>query len=163
MSGSAVYVNLKEFDYGKVIFTQGSASDCMYEVQKGKVGIFLDYGTEKEKKLAEIGPDRIFGEMGMVEGVPRSASAVSLNEFTVVAVITWDVLSFYFKTKPARVVQILQQTSDRLRLMTKVNSEFEKGVRTSIKAIEDGCSRPEALEGLRNAVLDMEMSIKANK
>ncbi len=164
MSKSTTYiVNIKNYMKDDVIFMQGDESTCMYEVQQGRVGIFLDYGTDKEKKIAEIGPDRIFGEMGMVEGLPRSATAVALEKDTELAIITWEILGLYFKTKPSRVVQILQQTSDRLRLTTSVNAELNSKIKGAIASIEGGCSRYEAARILKSMLLEMDNSLANNK
>ncbi len=163
MANNTYIVNLKDYMKDEIIFMQGDESSCMYEVQQGKVGIFLDYGTDTEKKIAEIGPDRIFGEMGMVEGLPRSATAVALEKDTELAIITWEVLGIYFKTKPSRVVQILQQTSDRLRLTTRVNSDLNTRIKEAITSIEGGCSRYEALRILKSLLLEMDDSLKENK
>ena len=163
MAGATVITNLKGYEKGKVVFMEGDESCCMYEVQKGKVGIFTNYGTEKEKMIAEIGRDRIFGEMGMVEGLPRSATAVSLDDFTVLAIITWETLSLYFKTKPSRVVQIMQQTSDRLRLTTKVNTELRHSINQTIIKIDEGCTRTEASSMLKDSIKRMDDAFNDNK
>ncbi|WP_196812511.1 cyclic nucleotide-binding domain-containing protein [Butyrivibrio sp. XPD2002] len=158
-----VITNLKGYEDGQVVFNEGDDSCCMYDVQKGKVGIFLNYGTDKQKKIAEIGAGRVFGEMGMVEGLPRSATAVSLSEFTVLAVITWETLSLYFKAKPSRVVQIMQHTSDRLRVTTKANSGLRASVEQTIEKIENGCSREDASKFLRKALENVEQAFAENK
>ena len=67
MAQNTVYTYVKEYNAGDVIFMQGDESDCMYEVQKGRVDLYSNYGQKDQKKLAEVVPDRIFGEMGMVE------------------------------------------------------------------------------------------------
>ncbi|WP_026511964.1 Crp/Fnr family transcriptional regulator [Butyrivibrio sp. LC3010] len=163
MAKTTVITNLKEYESGRVVFMEGEDSSCMYEVQKGKVGIFTNYGTENEKMIAEIGRDRIFGEMGMVEGLPRSATAVSLSDYTVLAIITWETLSLYFKTRPSRVVQIMQQTSDRLRLTTRVNTELRASINKTIEKINDGCSRPEAASILKDAIVKMDEAFNENR
>ena len=43
----------------EVIFRQGDPSDCMYRIEDGRVGIFLDYGTANQTKLAELKPKLI--------------------------------------------------------------------------------------------------------
>ena len=72
-------MNVKSFKKGAVIFRQGDAGDCMYDIQFGRVGIFDHYGEPDEKKIAELFADQIFGEMGLLDHAPRSATAVALH------------------------------------------------------------------------------------
>ena len=163
MAQNTVYTYVKEYNAGDVIFMQGDESDCMYEVQKGRVDLYSNYGQKDQKKLAEVVPDRIFGEMGMVEGLPRSATAVAGTDFTAVARIKWDVLGLYFKTKPARVVQMMQQMSDRLRLTTKAAMDLRNAVGESIKQIEAEEETYIPLSTLKKGLRDMDATFGINK
>ena len=69
----------KTFKKGEIIFKQGDLSDCMYDILWGQVGIYADYGTPEEKLLTTLETERFFGEMGMIEGRLRSATAVALT------------------------------------------------------------------------------------
>ena len=71
---------MKEITFGKdqVIFRQGDTATVMYDILSGKVGIYVDYETEKQKQIAVLEAGEIFGEMGMIEYYPRSATAVAL-------------------------------------------------------------------------------------
>ena len=81
-------MNVKSFKKGAVIFRQGDAGDCMYDIQFGKVGIFDHYGEPDEKKIADLYADQIFGEMGLLDHAPRNATAVVLENETVLSVIS---------------------------------------------------------------------------
>ncbi len=163
MPNNTVYTFLKEYNAGDVIFLAGDKSDCMYEVQKGRVDLYADYGKPEQKKLAEVGPERIFGEMGMVEGLPRSATAVVGTDFTVLAKITWDVFGLYFKTKPARIVQIMQQMGDRLRITTKSAMDLKNAVSQAVDVIQDGGSNREVLGILKDGLHEMDATLGNNK
>ena len=120
---NTTYINVRTLRKGEIVFAEGDESDCMYEVVNGQVGIYKNYGTKEEELLTTMDPESIFGEMGMVEGVPRSATVVAMEQDTEVARITWPILGNYFKTRPSHVVQIMQQTSDRLRRTTVQHTE----------------------------------------
>ena len=107
------------FNANQVIFKQGSYSECMYDIVKGKVGIFSHYGEQDEKKIAELGSDEIFGEMGMIAVFARSATAVALEDGTVVNEISEADLKEYFKDKPEKLLKIMRQLSGRLRETTQ--------------------------------------------
>ena len=47
-------MNTLVFKKGDVIFRQGDFSSVMYDIEKGKVGVFADYETEQVQQLAEL-------------------------------------------------------------------------------------------------------------
>ena len=79
---------IRSFKPGEIIVRQGEPGDCMFCVQGGNVGVFYDYGSENEKKLAELTPGEFFGEMSLLDHAPRSATVVALQPHTYVEVIT---------------------------------------------------------------------------
>ena len=44
----------KTLKKGEVIFQQGKYEEWMFDILQGRVGIFAEYGTENEKKVAEM-------------------------------------------------------------------------------------------------------------
>ncbi|MBR4544662.1 MAG: cyclic nucleotide-binding domain-containing protein [Oscillibacter sp.] len=103
-----------QYPEGAVIFLEGTVSTCMYFIHYGKVGIYAHYGTKDQKLLTTLEAGRFFGEMGMVRGFPRSATAVSMAYGTDVATVTWDTLTEYFHTEPVKVVLLMQQMAARI-------------------------------------------------
>ena len=130
-------MQLKTFKQGEVIFREGDSGDCMYEVYTGKVGIYAAFGTPEQTLLADYYPDHYFGEMGLLEKAPRSATAVAMTDNTTVASITDDTFGEFFKKNPANVLAILQQMSRNLRKRTNeyvrvcrdINEAAEKEVK----------------------------------
>ena len=99
---------------GEIIFRQKDFAESMFDIVSGKVGIFSNYGTDTETKIAELGEGQIFGEMGMIEYFPRSATAVALEE-TVLTEIKEDELKTYFRDKPEKLLRIMRLLSQRIR------------------------------------------------
>lgn len=112
------FVEVESCRKSQVIFREGDRSDGMYAVESGKVGIFANYGTEKEKQLTELEEGSFFGEMGMVRGLSRSATAVAMTSDTTLRKITWETLGQYFQESPAKVVAIMQQMSRRIEALS---------------------------------------------
>jgi len=111
-------MEIKKFKKGAVLFYEGDPGDCMYDVYEGKVGVYSKYGTPEEKLLKEYYPEQYFGEMGLLDHSPRSATAVALESGTSVGVITEEAFGEYFVEKPARVLMVMQQMSNNLRQRT---------------------------------------------
>lgn len=163
MAQNTVYTYVKEYKTGDIIFCEGEKSVCMYEVQQGAVDLYIAYGTPEQKKIAEIGPERFIGEMGMVEGLPRSATAVAAAKETLLAEITWEVFGLYFKKKPAKVVQIMQQMGDRLRITTKAAMDLKNTVNDAMDIIQKEGTKTVALPMLRKGIREMDSTLEANK
>ena len=128
----------KTFKKGEVIFKQGDLFDCMYDILWGEVGIYANYGTPEEKLLTTLETERFFGEMGMIEGRLRSATAVALEKDTRLKVITPESFDAYFKESPAKVLLIMQNLSNRIRELTHDYLEACQTVTESVELEKDG-------------------------
>ena len=87
---------METFNKGEIIFRQNEFGSCMYDIEKGTVGIYVNYGEDGEKLLAVLDSDDYFGEMGMIESYPRSATAVALEDGTETEVITRENPQVFF-------------------------------------------------------------------
>ena len=65
----------RDFAPGTVLFEEGQPGDYMYVVQSGEVEIRRQVG-ETERVLAVLPAGEFFGEMAILNGRPRSATAV---------------------------------------------------------------------------------------
>ena len=75
------YLRLHRFEKDSVIFTEGAPDDSMAIILSGSIEITKkDASPEhKPKCLVRIGPGRAFGEMALIEGPPRSATARAMD------------------------------------------------------------------------------------
>ena len=78
----------------------------MYEIIDGCVGIYSDYQTDEAKLLTKLYAEAVFGEMGVLDDMPRSATAVCQTDCTVLVVKAERFMQF-FQDKPAKVLEIL--------------------------------------------------------
>jgi EAL domain-containing protein (putative c-di-GMP-specific phosphodiesterase class I) len=70
--------NVRTFAPGEVIFTEGSPADSAYVIESGYVEVFV--GSEADSiQLNILGPGDIFGEMGIIDNAPRSASTKAIG------------------------------------------------------------------------------------
>ena len=135
---------------GELIFSQGEVSNKMYEILSGEVGIFANYQASDEKRLATFGEGQTFGEMGVIEAYPRSASAVALKDGTEIREISIDEFREYFTDKPVLLFLLLKQLSQRLRETNHMYVEACRTVSETVKTQQSGEERP---EGLRKKLL----------
>ena len=111
-------MEIKKFKKGEIIFREGDPANCMYDVYSGRIGVYSDYGAPEQKLLMEYYPDQYFGELGLLEHAPRSATAVALESDTTAAVVTEEGFAAFFEENPARILMIMQQMSHNLRRRT---------------------------------------------
>jgi SulP family sulfate permease len=67
---------------GEVVFRRGDPGDAMYVSLQGQIGIWLPAGsgaggTGRARRMVSYAPGVAFGEMGLLQGRPRSADAIA--------------------------------------------------------------------------------------
>ncbi|MGB0133235.1 cyclic nucleotide-binding domain-containing protein [Dokdonella sp.] len=60
---------------GQAVFAEGDPGQTLFIVESGVVEIFL--AARGEEPVARLGPGEFFGELSMLSGQPRSASAIA--------------------------------------------------------------------------------------
>ena len=103
---------------GTVICREGDLVPCMYDIHWGRVGIYSNYGKPNQVELTVLAANSFFGEMGMVDNEPRSATAVALDDDTTVEIIRPEDFAELYEKNPYKVDMILRHLSSRLRKLT---------------------------------------------
>ena len=75
-------MKVNEYKNGDVVFRQGEFATTFYKILSGSVGVYVGYGSEKEKQLSTLHAGDYLGEMGVIDAYPRSATAVVLEDGT---------------------------------------------------------------------------------
>ncbi len=99
---------------GQVIFREGEQSWAAFLVESGSVDIIKRAGGTAPRLLATIGAGDLFGEMGLIDGSPRSATAQAA-EMTVVQVINEREFHRLLTTAEPGLVALLKVLLRRLR------------------------------------------------
>lgn len=60
---------------GERVFEINDPSDRMYVVLSGRIGISIHHDPKIQDYVSELGPGECFGEMGPLDGSPRSGTA----------------------------------------------------------------------------------------
>jgi CRP-like cAMP-binding protein len=93
------------------IFAEGDQGDCMYILKEGTVELL-----HNGKLLATVEKGGIFGEMALIDFLPRSATAVAKTDCTLVPVDEKH-FSRLVQETPAFAIQVMRVLVQRLRLM----------------------------------------------
>ena len=70
----------RHIDQNQVIFRQGDLADALYIVLAGRIRISVNNPTGNEKVLNFAGVGDVVGEMGLLSGDPRSATATTSTD-----------------------------------------------------------------------------------
>ena len=65
---------------GTVIFAQGDTENFLCLLSEGKISICIEDFDGNKKILTSIRPGKVFGEMSLIEGEPRSAAAIAAED-----------------------------------------------------------------------------------
>jgi CRP/FNR family cyclic AMP-dependent transcriptional regulator len=102
----------RDFAQGTVLFEEGQPGDYMYVVQRGEVEIRRQVG-ETERVLAVLLPGEFFGEMAILNGRPRSATAVLKTDARLL-VIEGKTFEAMLRAKPEIALRIIRALATRL-------------------------------------------------
>lgn len=109
------------FQAGEKIFAQGDLGTEMFIIQDGEVQIVKHIAGESHV-LSHLEKGDFFGEMAVLEALPRTADAVAVTEVRVVA-INGSRFDEMLRKNPEVAVRIIRKYSKRLR---EANTLLEK-------------------------------------
>ena len=105
---------LKKYGAREVLFKQGDPGSEMFIILRGKVAVLLDSNNSPPFAIAELGPGDFFGEMSLLEGMPRSATIRALED-TIVITIDDNNFEAVIAQQPRIAYRIMKGLSSRLR------------------------------------------------
>ena len=106
---------IAEYDVGRVIFEEGSTGRELYVVLDGEVEIAKVSGASKTV-IVTLGKGEFFGEMAVIDGSSRSATAIAAAPHTRVMRINHARFVYLVSQQPAFAFMIMDALSKRLRL-----------------------------------------------
>ena len=104
----------RTYKTGQTIFKEGDQAVALFIVTSGKVEISQSVGSKKSQVLATFGPADPFGDMALLDGLPRSATATAVQDTTCLVLSRWDFVA-ELQTNPHMAVAMLPVLSHRLR------------------------------------------------
>ena len=120
----AEYLQTRQVKRGMIVFREGDRDATLYVIAAGKVGIFKAGAKKQDHPIATLGPGHTLGEMALIDGQPRSAGAVAVDDLIMLALTKADLdkltnehprLAVKVLTKVARLLsQRLRQTTSNL-------------------------------------------------
>ncbi len=103
---------------GQTLFKEGSFSDSAFIIESGEIEISTTNGNGDKVVIDVLEPTEIVGEMGLIDGQPRSATATALKE-SMIKEITQSQFKVISKKNPQAMMPILKILTKRLRKILK--------------------------------------------
>jgi CRP/FNR family transcriptional regulator, cyclic AMP receptor protein len=99
----------ESFPAGSIIFQEGQPGDEMYVVKQGEIELRV-HG----RRVEVVGPDGFFGEMAVIEGGQRSATAIAKTDCVLIPVNSKR-FEFMVHEIPHFAVEVMKSLTRRLR------------------------------------------------
>ena len=99
---------------GDVIFTESADPDACYVVTAGRIAIANTSVDGRESLVALMERGDLFGEMGLFDGLGRSAEARALENSSVIR-LPYDVLHSILEGRPELLWAVVRLLSQRIR------------------------------------------------
>jgi CRP-like cAMP-binding protein len=119
----------------ETVFSEGDVGATMFIVQSGRVRLFKNL-EDQERELGVMEKGDFFGEMSILEGLPRTSSAQALDASELIEIngMTFDKM---IRANIEIAVRLLRKLSMRLREAERKNAELQpNGARPISTAVE---------------------------
>lgn len=108
---------VKTYRKGESIFLEGDSGTELYAVLQGSVNISRRADDGEPTLLRCLEQGEIFGEMGLLDNAPRSASANADQDDTRVVVIDQAKFIYLVSQQPVFALDIMQVLCRRIRML----------------------------------------------
>jgi CRP/FNR family cyclic AMP-dependent transcriptional regulator len=138
------FLDERTYNSGDLVFSEGEKGTEMFIVQEGKVVVTKQIAGA-EVFLATMERGDFFGEMALLESLPRSATCRALGATRLLAIRTGELL-MKIRRDPTFAFEMLQHMSRRIRFLDEQMGqvmESEKLSRDELDQLRAGAEYPQ--------------------
>jgi CRP/FNR family transcriptional regulator, cyclic AMP receptor protein len=118
-------MHAKSFKKGEIIIEEGSVSNNAYIIELGSVEVSKRLPDGKIQVITKLDRNNIFGEMGLIDQLPRSATVRALEDCSI-SIMTPNTFNSLAKRNPKALMPILKVLAKRLRSTLKIIEEVDE-------------------------------------
>ena len=111
---------------GDEIIKEGTLSDCAYIIESGSVEVSKKRPNGEGRSIGILEKNDIFGEMGLIDGLPRSASVVALEDCSI-SIMTQEAFNSLAQHNAQALMPILKVLAKRLRSTLRLVEDLQDG------------------------------------
>jgi CRP/FNR family transcriptional regulator, cyclic AMP receptor protein len=109
---------------GTSIVREGEPGNRFYLIGSGMVRVCKSLGKPEETELARLGPNDFFGEMCILETLPRCASVQALMDTTVYSLTSLCFFHLYETMPRQYCILVLNMARDLSRRLRRLDERF---------------------------------------
>lgn len=113
----------RTFARGDIIFQKDEAGQSLFIIESGSVRIYVPGSQGTDLTLAHMGPGDFFGDISLLDGRPRTASAAAAAESVVLSLERSD-FSTLLRSRPDSALSVLEVIAGRLRESDQMASDL---------------------------------------
>lgn len=99
------------------VFWFGDRGDTMYVIERGHAEVTAPDAEGDHVLLDRLGPGAVFGELGLIDGGPRSATVRATTDLTLLG-LSRDAFHGFLRRRPDVAIELLQAMGARQRAST---------------------------------------------
>lgn len=106
---------LRTFQKAQILMTQGEGGDGLFIMISGKVDVMRFLKTGEQERVNQLVTNDFFGELGLLDDGPRTATVIATEETECYALSRWD---FYdlLEDDADMAVKMLKEIAKRFRI-----------------------------------------------
>ena len=122
-------INVKK---GENIIEEGNLGDCAYIIEDGSVEVSKLSPHGDKHILGILEKSEIFGEMGLIDGLPRSATVTALED-CIMSVCSQETFNNLADHNPEALIPIFKVLVRRLRSTLALVEDLQKEKEPALK------------------------------
>jgi uncharacterized membrane protein len=115
----SAHLEVASFPAGTPIFNYGDPGDGLYVIRTGAAEVFFKDDTGQRIVLERLGAGDMFGELSLLDGGPRTASVLAVEDVEALRLDRSD-LDQFLRQRPAAAMDLLAATGRRLRVTAEL-------------------------------------------
>jgi len=127
---------VRKYNADETIFNMGDPGHEMFIILKGRVSVSINSIDGSVIKLAELKDGDFFGEMSLLEDIPRSASIIALED-TYCLIIDESNFEEIIVQQPSLAIRIMKSMSARIRQLNEEIALLQSKVIDTKEEVEE--------------------------
>lgn len=120
LAALATRVRTRAYRKGEVLFHKDDPGTALFLVRNGRIKISTFSSEGKEAVFTVHGPGEVFGELALLDGAPRSATATALEQSRLLALDRSSFVAFLREQPDAALILLGELTARVRRLSAQV-------------------------------------------
>lgn len=155
-------IEVVTYPKGTTLFRQGEAGDAAFIVNSGSVGIYREV-EGKRVPLATLRKGELFGEMAVIDGSPRMATAFTLEDSTL-TMISVDLMTEKMKKTDPFIKALITMLLGNLRSVHDSYTPKARSLVDSVSTLSRQCdSLTKYLSEAEDIDLPVEVAVKVGE